>query len=289
MAYYNRHQLRSDQVWNRDLRHSDEEDIKPRSLPSAYSPGYSNSRGYYSDPHRERDYREGQYHSGNYPERYSRGYGDRYEDRWQEGRDRFDRSHSADSGSIYDYDSGYMRSYRDYDRGAYNRHYDDRGDSRQGYDHDRNWWDRSKDEVMSWFGDEDAERRREHDRSMSHRGKGPKGYQRSDERIREDISDRLSDDDYVDASDIEIEVNGPEVVLKGTVTTRAEKRRAEDIAESVSGVQNVENRLRCTQPNSAVNMNRYTGTTNNFTGIGNSSGTTSEIMRDVRNNDQHRY
>ena len=43
---------------------------------------------------------------------------------------------------------------------------------------------------------------------MSHRGRGPKGYSRSDDRIREDVSDRLSDDHMIDASDIEIEVKG---------------------------------------------------------------------------------
>src|SRR5690606_1350571 len=46
-----------------------------------------------------------------------------------------------------------------------------------------------------------------------HRGKGPKGYTRSDERIVEDINDRLTDDSYVDAENIEVGVNGGEVVL----------------------------------------------------------------------------
>ena len=100
--------------------------------------------------------------------------------------------------------------------------------------------------MSSWFGDEDAERRREMDRRMSgqHRGKGPKGYTRSDDRIKEDINDRLSDDVFVDASSIDVTVEKGEVTLTGTVSTRSEKRRSEDIAEQVSGVKNVENRLR---------------------------------------------
>ncbi|HEX6914694.1 MAG TPA: BON domain-containing protein, partial [Chitinophagaceae bacterium] len=110
---------------------------------------------------------------------------------------------------------------------------------------DRDWWDRTTDEVASWFGDEDAERRREADRRMGpHRGKGPKGYRRSDERIRDDINDRLSDDSFIDASDIDITVENSEVVLSGSVDSREEKRRAEDIAERISGVSNVENRLK---------------------------------------------
>jgi hypothetical protein len=79
---------------------------------------------------------------------------------------------------------------------------------------------------------------------VSHVGKGPKGYTRSDERIREDVCDRLSDDDEVDASEISVTVKGGEVTLEGTVTDRHSKHRAEDIAESVSGVRDVSNRLR---------------------------------------------
>ena len=124
---------------------------------------------------------------------------------------------------------------RDYDRGEY-----DRGN-------ERNWWDRTSDEVASWFGDEEAERRRCMDQQRSHRGRGPKGYTRSDDRIREDVNDRLSDDYYLDASDIEVMVESAEVTLTGTVNTRNDKRRAEDLAESVSGVRNVENRLRIGQ------------------------------------------
>ncbi len=75
-------------------------------------------------------------------------------------------------------------------------------------------------------------------------GLGPRGYTRSDERIREDVSDRLTDDPYVDASDIEVMVSGCEVTLSGTVDDRRTRRRAEDVAESVSGVRHVQNNLR---------------------------------------------
>lgn len=79
------------------------------------------------------------------------------------------------------------------------------------------------------------------------RGKGPKNYRRSDERIREDVSDRLSDDPYIDASDIHIKVEEGNVVLSGRVEDRQAKRRAADLAESTRGVTNVENRLRTGQ------------------------------------------
>ena len=81
-------------------------------------------------------------------------------------------------------------------------------------------------------------------RGQSQFGKGPKGYVRSDERIREDVCDRLSDDDEVDASDITVTVKNAEVILEGTVIDRQSKHRAEDIAESISGVKEVTNHLR---------------------------------------------
>jgi hypothetical protein len=80
-----------------------------------------------------------------------------------------------------------------------------------------------------------------------HRGKGPRGYQRADERIQEDVNDRLSDDPYLDASEIEVSVNSSEVTLTGEVASRADKRRAEDCVGRVSGVTNVQNNLRVRQ------------------------------------------
>jgi osmotically-inducible protein OsmY len=75
-------------------------------------------------------------------------------------------------------------------------------------------------------------------------GRGPKGYQRSDERIKEQVSDRLMDDDDIDATEITVEVKSGEVTLTGTVNTREEKRAAEDAAERTPGVRDVQNHLR---------------------------------------------
>jgi hypothetical protein len=57
------------------------------------------------------------------------------------------------------------------------------------------------------------------------------------------VNDRLSDG-YLDASDVEVNVQNAEVTLTGTVNSRRDKRMAEDIADAVTGVMNVENRLR---------------------------------------------
>jgi len=74
-------------------------------------------------------------------------------------------------------------------------------------------------------------------------GRGPKGYIRSDERIREDVCERLSLDDEVDASDITVSVRSGEVTLEGTVESRHMKHIAEDISEAVPGVSDVHNNI----------------------------------------------
>ena len=84
-------------------------------------------------------------------------------------------------------------------------------------------------------------------REGKHRGRGPKGYRRSDERIKEDINDRLTDHSFLDASEIVVNVKEGEVTLSGTVNDRRDKRIAEDVAESVSGVRNVQNNLRVSE------------------------------------------
>jgi len=134
-----------------------------------------------------------------------------------------------------------MRNNERYDRAPWRESSSQRY---SGYDNGRGMWDKTRDEVSSWFGDDDAEARRRMDERQNHSGKGPKGYTRSDDRIREDINDHLTRDWHVDASHIEATVKGCEVTLTGTVASRAQKRRAEDIAENVMGVKNVQNNLR---------------------------------------------
>lgn len=73
---------------------------------------------------------------------------------------------------------------------------------------------------------------------------GPKGYQRSDERLREDISERLMEAHYIDSSDVTVEVSGAKVVLEGTVPERPMKHAIEDLVDACPGVQDIDNRIR---------------------------------------------
>jgi osmotically-inducible protein OsmY len=119
-----------------------------------------------------------------------------------------------------------------------------------GQDDDRGFLARAVDEVASWFGDDAAERRRDGDRGSEerpggHRGRGPRGYKplgRADHRA--DVHRALRDDHDLDATDIEVRVSEGEVTLDGTVASRFAKRRAEDCADDVTGVDHVQNNLR---------------------------------------------
>jgi osmotically-inducible protein OsmY len=77
----------------------------------------------------------------------------------------------------------------------------------------------------------------------SHRGKGPSNYERSDERVKELICERLSDDDDIDASGISVTVSDGEAKLEGTVSSRWEKYLVEDCAEQC-GAKEITNNLK---------------------------------------------
>lgn len=123
--------------------------------------------------------------------------------------------------------------------------YQERGSSRSG-NSGGNWDSSDNRGSPSWRGP-----RPEHGEdvggSQSFRGRGPKGYRRSDDRIREEACDCLTDDSRIDASEIECTVKNGEVVISGTVRTREERRRIEDVLERLSGVQHVQNNVRVKQ------------------------------------------
>lgn len=231
-----------------------------------------------------------------YDNRRSQQYGQQQSNRGG-SQDFYGNSNFGNSGQSYgqSYRSGQSYGGSNYGSqgGSYNRDRDD-----------RSWWEKTKDQVSSWFDSDDNNRNRYDSRqrmSGGHRGKGPKEYQRSSDRIREDIYDRLSDDDHIDATNISAQVTGNEVILTGTVSSREEKRHAEDLVESISGVRHVENRIRVASSSDRSSMyqnvsgstgssasrtegmgsREYTGNTDNPGGIGNESGTTNEIIRNA--------
>ena len=88
-------------------------------------------------------------------------------------------------------------------------------------------------------------------RAKSFEGVGPRGYQRSDERIREDVCQLLTDHPDIDASNIEVRVNSGAVTLNGNVENRFTKKLAENVVEQCCGIRDVHNQLRISQPSAS--------------------------------------
>jgi osmotically-inducible protein OsmY len=78
----------------------------------------------------------------------------------------------------------------------------------------------------------------------SQRGQGPQFHRRADDKIHEEIWELLSNNADLDASEIELHVESGEVTLTGTVDSRDAKWLSEDLVTSVTGVREVNNRLK---------------------------------------------
>jgi osmotically-inducible protein OsmY len=228
------------------------------------------------------DYDE-EYYQNNYQGTYGRGnrgredYGDMRDRSFQEGRTSapgsmqrryndqdYDSMRRGDYDRDYDYDQdrGYGRGMgNDYDSGrvqtGYGRGMSGGAEGRR-YDRDYGMGNYQQGNYgrrgqgyqggSSYQGSMGGQRTRESwMQEGPHVGKGPQGYQRSDERIREDVHDRLTQHGWVDASNIHVRVENGDVTLEGTVENRDMKRMAEDALDSVPGVKEVHNNLRVQQ------------------------------------------
>jgi hypothetical protein len=100
---------------------------------------------------------------------------------------------------------------------------------------------------------------------------GPKGYQRSDERLKEDICERLMMSHHIDSSDVTVEVRGARVALEGTVPSRYMKHAIEDLVDACPGVQDIDNRVRVANP--LMSQGQSQSLTGSGAGVGSGSGT----------------
>jgi hypothetical protein len=79
---------------------------------------------------------------------------------------------------------------------------------------------------------------------QSFRGRGPRGYQRTDARLHEVICERLTDDPQIDAGGISVKVERGEISLEGEVPDRRTKHHIEDVVDEISWSAPIYNRLR---------------------------------------------
>lgn len=222
--------------------------------PESYGRGQYDDRG---SQHEGRGSREGQRDASDWNQRaFGQGQG---QDRGGYTSDSYGRTvHSMGGGQGgYGQGVGYndRQGWNDRQSG-YGQSYGDRqGNYGQGQSQGQGWNDRQGSygqgqQSQSWGGRQDQGFGGQ-DRNMGmgegggqRTGRGPKGYKRSDERIREDICDRLAAHGEVDAGEVDVQVSEGEVTLTGTVTHKNDKRLIEQIAEFVQGVQEVHNQLR---------------------------------------------
>lgn len=151
---------------------------------------------------------QGGYDSG-YESRYGRGRGDRQDRGYGRGDNRGDdRRYGASSGGT---------GYEDYGVGA-----------------GRNFRQRPKlGESVHGRGPE----------AYGRRAAGPKNYTRSDERIREEVCERLTHAPTLDVSEVTVSVAGGVVTLTGSVDNRRMKYAVEDLADDTYGVTDVINQI----------------------------------------------
>ena len=81
-----------------------------------------------------------------------------------------------------------------------------------------------------------------------YRGRGPRGWRRTDADLLDAVCAALADDPWIDATRMEVAVQDGVVVLRGAVDDRDQRRAAEDVALTVRGVVDVDNELKIEWP-----------------------------------------
>jgi osmotically-inducible protein OsmY len=87
--------------------------------------------------------------------------------------------------------------------------------------------------------------------TRSHRGRGPKSYTRPDDRIHDEICERLTRHPLIDATLVEVQVDNGNVTLIGQVYDRQMKYLTEDVVDEVYGVKEIRNNLRVARDRAA--------------------------------------
>jgi len=80
------------------------------------------------------------------------------------------------------------------------------------------------------------------DRSFA--GKGPKAWQPTDNRLVDEVNEALARHPAIDATDVEVAVEGSRVILRGEVGDRRVKHLAKECAQGIDGVEDVQDELR---------------------------------------------
>ena len=77
-----------------------------------------------------------------------------------------------------------------------------------------------------------------------HAGQAPANYDRPDHLVEQEVKERLTQDAFLDPSNMTVSVSNGGVLLEGFVAQLADKERAEAAALSVHGARTCQNNLR---------------------------------------------
>lgn len=210
----------ADQAWLREAERRSPYRGQSGSRGSGHSAYFNDLRSdtrYWTEPRDEWGQTGGERQPGYHAQRYGRDYlGSRgYDEELGYTRDRAERRWSSGDSDMW----------RDDDR----RRDDDDEDHGMLY----NLGHRIGQAVSEWFGPDEGERRT-----------GPRGYTRTDERIRDEICERLTFASGIDVREVSVDVDKGKVTLGGTVHSRGQKYDIEDLADNTFGVTEVENNIR---------------------------------------------
>jgi len=228
----------------RDQSRAQQQRSDPRSAPNRGRPEPSGRGG---EPWQGGFYGQGQRWAG---ERFQPEGGDVRDP----GTDRFnDRGRSSQTGRSRRADDSYFSS--PYDSGDVGAWYGgdtgmgDSGSSQYGTPPGGGWQSsgqgrQSQQQYRSQSGQEQRFRTSGGADYGQHSGRGPRGYQRSDDRIREDVCELLTRHGEIDASEMDVDVRAGTVILRGTADSGRTRRLAEELVEELAGVHDVQNELR---------------------------------------------
>jgi hypothetical protein len=169
---------------------------------------------------------------------------------WQGGGEWQGRDWEGEYGNDQPYGRDFGRDWDERTGGMSRGQFGGRGGMMGTRNREGQWeggWNRGRDRGMEGQWEGGWNRGRDRGMEGQYAGRGPRAYKRSDHRIEEDINERLTQHSMIDASDIEVTVQNGEVTLRGHVDHREAKRLAEDIAENIFGVKDVNNQIKVKQ------------------------------------------
>jgi osmotically-inducible protein OsmY len=94
------------------------------------------------------------------------------------------------------------------------------------------------------WGEEQFRAERNEEQRRQQTGRVKRGHRRPDETLAQEIREILTHDPELNATEIEVEVEGGAVTLTGVVDGSDAKLLAEELVETLAGVREVHNRLR---------------------------------------------